>query len=635
MPPTGKLARILVACLLALALAGAAHSAQVGRDADLRRTGWYPDQPGLLPLAVSGSSFGQRFSTPVTGAVFGQPLVFGGVLFVTTEANWIYGLDPLTGAIQWSRNVGAPWDARDIPGCFDLFPTVGITATPVIDDATGIAYFTSKTYATGSHTALFQMHAVAVSTGTEQPGFPVTIAGAADNDAGQSFSPATQNQRPGLLLLNGVVYAAFGSVCDALPFQGWVIGVSTAGAITTMWVDRGGSGTSGDGIWMAGSGLMSDAPGQILFSTGNGMSGGSPTGPTAGDTPPADLGEAVVRLSVRSDGSLLPVDFFTRSDAAYYDAIDGDIGSGGVVGLPNPPFGTPAFPNLILQVGKPGVVTLLDGSSLGGFEQGPGGRDLVVQEVVPSGGGVWSKPAVWGGDGGWVYVPTASDIGSVVAFSGYLNAYHAGVDIHGRPRLTLAGNSADAFGFSSSAPIVTSNGTTSGSALVWIVWNPDSSGVGAELRAYDALPGVNGRLLQRFSAPVGQGSKFNPPGVFQNHLYVGTRDGHVIGFGLSPDTSGVDAPSPRASLGIARPNPSAGATTMDLALAQGGRATLTIFDLRGRRVRLLVDGDFAAGSQPVIWDGRDDRGAIVPPGLYLARLDAAGTRQTRRVMLVR
>jgi iron transport multicopper oxidase len=209
------------------------------------------------------------------------------------------------------------------------------------------------------------------------------------------------------------------------------------------------------------------------------------------------------------------------------------------------------------------------------------------------------------------------------------------VDIHGRPRLTLAGNSADAFGCSSSAPIVTSNGTTSGSALVWIVWNPDSSGVGAELRAYDALPGVNGRLLQRFSAPVGQGSKFNPPGVFQNHLYVGTRDGHVIGFGLSPDTSGVDAPSPRASLGIARPNPSAGATTMDLALAQGGRATLTIFDLRGRRVRLLVDGDFAAGSQPVIWDGRDDRGAIVPPGLYLARLDAAGTRQTRRVMLVR
>ena len=622
----------LLLLLLLLLLTGSARAAQIGRDADLGRSGWYPDQSGLTPQAISGGAFGQRFSTPVTGAVFAQPLVFGNTLFIATEANWIYGIDPDTGSVRWSRSVGTPWDATDVADCFDIFPTVGITSTPVIDDATGIAYFTSKTYKTG-HTALWKMHAVAVSTGAEHTGFPVTISGTADNEPGETFNPKTQNQRPGLLLLDGVVYASFGSVCDELPFQGWVIGVSTAGAITARWVDRGGTGTSGNGIWMSGSALASDGPGQILFSTGNGMSGGSPVDPTPGSSPPADLGESVVRLSVQSDGSLLPTDFFCRSDADYWDSIDGDIGSGGVVVLPNPPFGTAGFPKLVLQVGKPGVLTVFDGSSLGGFQQGPGGGDLVVQEVDPPQGGVFSKPAVWGGDGGWVYIPTATAIGEIEGRSGVLDAYQYGLDGSGRPTLTLAGTSSDEFGFSSSAPIVTSNGTASGSALLWIVWNADSSGNGAELRAYDALP-VSGLLHLDFSAPVGQGSKFNPPGVAGNHLYVGTRDGHVIGFGLTPAVSVGDIAG-GMRLGSAHPNPASGVTTLELQVIRSGPVNLAIYDLAGRRVRRLIAGEIPAGSRSVVWDGHDEAGANVPAGLYLARMEAAGARQTRRVILVR
>lgn len=628
--------RGFAACFLTLVLTRTVHAGQVGRDADLLRSGWYRDQPGLSPQAVSSGSFGPLFSTTLNGSVFAQPLVFDGTLFVATQANWIYGLDPATGAIRWSRNVGTPWDATDITGCFDIFPTVGITATPVIDDATGIAYFTSKTYKAGGHTAIWKMHAVAVATGVEQAGFPVTISGTADNDGGQTFSPKTQNQRPGLLLLNGVVYAAFGSVCDELPFQGWVIGVSTAGAITARWVDRSGNTTSGNGIWMSGSALASDGPGQMLFSTGNGMSGGSPTFPIPGSSPPADLGESVVRLSVQSNGSLLAVDFFCRSDASFFDALDGDIGSGGVVGLPNPPFGTLASPDLFVQVGKPGVVTLLDGNALGGCQQSPDGGDQVLQEVDPPRGGVFSKPAAWGGDGGWLYIPTATQVGEVEGTSGWLDAYRFGLDGTGKPTLTFAGTSSDAFGFSSSAPIVTSNGTASGSALVWIIWNADSSGNGAELRAYDVLP-VDGLLPLRYSAPVGKGSKFNPPGVAGSRLFVGTRDGHVIGFGLPPGVAVGDGPTPSGGtrLGAAYPNPAAGGTTMDLKLARSGPATLAIFDLGGRCVRRLLEGDLAAGSRQVRWDGRDDRGANLPAGLYLVRLSAAGARRTRAVVLVR
>ena len=45
--------------------------------------------------------------------------------------------------------------------------------------------------------------------------------------------------------------------------------------------------------------------------------------------------------------------------------------------------------------------------NLGGIKQGPGTSDKVVQRIGPY-GGVWSRPGVWPGDGGWVYIPTAS-----------------------------------------------------------------------------------------------------------------------------------------------------------------------------------------------------------------------------------
>ena len=123
-----------------------------------------------------------------------------------------------------------------------------------------------------------------------------------------------------------------------------------------------------------------------------------------------------------------------------------------------------------------------------------------------------------------------------------MDAYQYGLTASGTPTLNLAGQSSDAFGFGSSAPVVTSNGTTSGSALMWTVWSPDGTGVGAQLRAYDPVP-VDGMLKEVFSAPVGTASKFNPPGVGGNRLYVGTRDGNVIGFG-APVSAPVTAASP-------------------------------------------------------------------------------------------
>lgn len=83
------------------------------------------------------------------------------------------------------------------------------------------------------------------------------------------------------------------------------------------------------------------------------------------------------------------------------------------------------------------------------------------------------------------------------------------------------------------------------------------------------------------------------------------------------------------------PNPFAGYTTMDYRLATRGRATLEVFDLLGRRIRVLADADHTAGAHTAVWDGRDGSGRPVASGVYLARLRAAGASATRRVTVLR
>ncbi len=65
------------------------------------------------------------------------------------------------------------------------------------------------------------------------------------------------------------------------------------------------------------------------------------------------------------------------------------------------------------------------------------------------------------------------------------------------------------------------------------------------------------------------------------------------------------------------------------------RASLVVYDVLGRRVRTLVDGDVIAGEQAVTWDGASDAGATVPSGVYLARLESAGSEKMVRILFVR
>jgi len=501
---------------------------------DNLRTGWYSDEANLSPGQVTGSNFGQLFKSNVDGQVYAQPLVSQGTVLVVTETNHVYGLDSVTGAQKWTKALGTPFNPVQAPiSCGDLAPYVGITGTPVIDPATNIAYFTSKAYVSGtSGAATYSMYAVNVATGATVSGFPVQIQGTASNAPTHTFNPVTELQRPGLLLVNGVVYAAFGGHCDRKPFEGWIAGVSTAGKLTTMWTDEANDDQStypDGGIWQSGGALVSDGPGQIIFASGNGNipPRNTPGKPVQGSPVVGALGQSVVRLSVQGDGSLKATDFFSPYDSSDLNQSDSDLGSGSPVELPSQYFGTPQYPHLLLQVGKQGNLYVMDANNLGGIGEGSAGGDLVVNRVQGV-GGIWGKPGVWPGDGGYIYMSSAQGGGG----TGRLKAYKYGLDGSGNPIFSQAGTTpqSDLFGFGSSSPVVTSSGTVSGSAVVWVVWAADGTGTNAQLRAYNPIP-VNGTLQMLQSWPIGTSSKFNSPAVSNGRVYVGTRDGTVLGFG--------------------------------------------------------------------------------------------------------
>jgi hypothetical protein len=108
------------------------------------------------------------------------------------------------------------------------------------------------------------------------------------------------------------------------------------------------------------------------------------------------------------------------------------------------------------------------------------------------------------------------------------------------------------------------------------------------------------------------GEPYDPP--------VGTPElPAVIRFGLEP----------------ARPNPFGDATTVSFSLREAGRADLVVFDVAGRRVRVLVRADLPAGSHEARWDGRDDAGRRVAPGIYFLRLRSGEEASSRSVVRLR
>lgn len=104
-----------------------------------------------------------------------------------------------------------------------------------------------------------------------------------------------------------------------------------------------------------------------------------------------------------------------------------------------------------------------------------------------------------------------------------------------------------------------------------------------------------------------------------------------IGWFLPRTTSAPNAPGEALAL-LASPNPSNGPMTVRFALRSAGAGELGVYDMAGRRVAQLLKGELQAGEQSVTWNGTDDAGLGVAPGVYMIRLRAPGVDQSKPVI---
>ena len=355
------------------------------------------------------------------------------------------------------------------------------------------------------------------------------------NDKNLTFRPLLQNQRPGLLLMNGWVYAAFASYCDHGSYAGYVggfnVGSATSTAKTTLWTDEADVSNEKGGIWQSGGGIMSDGSGRMFVTSGNGIS----PAPGPGNKPPGELAESVIRLTVNNTtGALSAQDYFSPSNAPSLDASDTDFGAGGPTGLP---FGTTTYPDEVMQAGKDGRIFVLDRDNLGGREQGPNNSDRFLAAGGPY-AAQFGHPAFFADTPTLTKgnAPGANDYMVYVGKNDFMREFKFGVTASGdKPNFTGVANSSFTLGYASGPPVITSTGTDAATGLIWEVRGRDATGAGAYLGAWGLLPvprsGGGAKLREIWAAPVGTSAKFCVVATDNGMVYVGTRDGHVLGFG--------------------------------------------------------------------------------------------------------
>jgi hypothetical protein len=122
---------------------------------------------------------------------------------------------------SWHVNFGTPANVHSADfGCSDMNGQMGIVGTPVIDKARGALYVVALTRAGalfGEGTGFIQrLHALDLATGADLPESPVTI-------RAPGFDALMENQRPALMLANGMVYVGYASHCDKQPYHGFLM----------------------------------------------------------------------------------------------------------------------------------------------------------------------------------------------------------------------------------------------------------------------------------------------------------------------------------------------------------------------------------------------------------------------------
>jgi hypothetical protein len=456
---------------------------------DNARSGSNTSETILTTANVNQAKFGLLFSRTIVGSSYGQPLYVGGVtvngakhnvVYVATEHNMVYAFDADSAAATaplWSKMLPSPLvlgGGGYDPGCSDMHDEVGITSTPVISVADNRIYVVAK-ISGGQH-----LHALDLATGADAPGSPATIGAATTG-----FNPNIHLNRTGLLLLNGIIYIAYGSHCDAGGYHGWLFGLDAKTLQQTSVYNTTNSGTLG-AIWQSGLGLASEGTG-VWACVGNGTSGGE------------NMSQNVIRLL--PGGAAMTVTNHYQAPTSG----DNDL-SAGVVFVGDT--------GQVVSGGKDGDILLLAKT------------DLALKQKISLGGELHSL-VFWNGSAGPMVYGWPDN--------GTLHAYQAA----GGQLVAKGTNNEKKPGHPAGIFTISSNGTTAGTGIVWAslptvgdAWHATAKGA---LYAYDAAditkPSLWNSTLDA-KDDVGNFAKFSPPTVANGKVYLATFSGKLQVYGL-------------------------------------------------------------------------------------------------------
>lgn len=494
---------------------------------DVARTGQNLDEATLTTSNVNSATFGKIFQATLDGLVDAQPLYVArveipsqgvhSVLIAATESDSLYALDADTGAELWKVSLLASGETPSDPvGCDQVTPQIGITSTPVISPSLlGGAIFAvamSKDSMGNYHQRLYK---VELTTG--KPIASVESAaqypGTGDGSSGGYvvFNPKQYEERSGLLLLNGTVYLGWTSHCDHQPYTGWIMGYNAETLAQTTVIDVTPNGSEGS-IWMAGGGMAADPSGYIYFLDANGTF--DTTLNSQGFPANGDYGNAFIKLSA-AGRQLAVADYFAEDDTNCESTQDLDLGSGGVLVLPDMIDSSGRVRRLAIGAGKDANIYLVDRDNMGKFN--PNSDNPIYQVLFGAlPGGIWSMPAYYNG---LVYF---GEVG------GPLQAFQFS---EAKLLSTPVSATTTSFPYPGATPSISAKGAMNG--ILWAVENSSTAvlhaysadNVAQEL--YNSSQAANGR------DQFGAGNKFMAPTIANGRVYVGTPNG-VAAFGLLP-----------------------------------------------------------------------------------------------------
>ena len=515
---------------------------------DNLRTGQNLNESRLTPQSVNASTFGRLFSVPLDGKVDAQPLYVSNltvkgqrpavrdVVFAATEHDSVYAFDANNGTIFWKKSMLSAGERPSDPlGCTQVIPEIGITATPVIDrniGPNGIIYVVAMSK-DGSGKYHQRLHALDLVTGSEELNGPVEIH-AAYPGTGQEltsgsnvvFDPRQHEERAALLLSGGVVYTSWTSHCDYQPYTGWVIGYQarTLQQVSVFNFNPNGSEAS---IWNSGGGPAADDLGNLFFSVANGVFDtklNSQGFPSRGD-----YGNSLVKLTPRPglavDKVLEPADYWTMFNTNQESSKDEDLGSGGILLLPDLRDASGNLRRLAVAAGKDRNVYVVRRHQMGKFDAAK--NSSIYQELPGALAGKQYAQMAW--FNGRVYFGAVDDVIKSFAVT------------NARLSSTPVSKSADSFPFPGTNPVISANGKSN--AILWAFDNGASADNGAMpnvpaiLHAYDpanlGIEYYNSNQAGGGRDHFGPGNKFISPTVANGRVYIGTTKSVAV-FGLLP-----------------------------------------------------------------------------------------------------